>query len=103
MLDIEHLQVSRIISCKGVTGAPAKSSNPVVESLFAQGPARMDLLDIGMEVEPDCAVVDRRGRPIGARLCHRADEPSRIRADHAVRDISLQAAELARSLVVVPR
>jgi uncharacterized NAD(P)/FAD-binding protein YdhS len=60
---VESLKVSRIISCKGVRSDPARSTNPLVESMFARGLARTDKLRIGIEVDAHCAVLDRDGRP----------------------------------------
>ena len=41
---VESLTVARIISCKGVRSDPERSTNPLVESLFANGLARTDAL-----------------------------------------------------------
>ncbi len=60
---VESLKVSRIISCKGVRSDPERSTNPLVESMFARGLARTDKLRIGIEVDAHCAVLDRDGRP----------------------------------------
>ena len=95
---IESLSVARIISCKGVRSDPERSTNPVVESLFAQGLARADPLRIGIEVAPDCAVLDREGR---ASPCLFAIGPMSQAAFWeivAVPDIRLQTAELAKML-----
>jgi uncharacterized NAD(P)/FAD-binding protein YdhS len=60
---LETLSVARIISCKGVRSNPEQSANPLVASLFARGLARADPLRIGIEVDPDCAILDSNGRP----------------------------------------
>jgi len=96
---IERLEVSRIISCKGVTSSPEKSSKPIVESLFAQGLARMDPLGIGMDVDPDCAIVDRGGRPSRQVFAIGPMSQAAFWEITAIPDIRLQAAELARSLL----
>jgi uncharacterized NAD(P)/FAD-binding protein YdhS len=60
--EIEHLDVSRIISCNGVTGDPGRNANPLVESLFAQNLARTDPPRVGIDVDAHCAVIDGQGR-----------------------------------------
>ncbi|MGO8801385.1 MAG: FAD/NAD(P)-binding protein [Roseiarcus sp.] len=59
---IAHLEASRIISCKGVESVARQGADPLVESLFAQGLARMDPLAVGLDVDDNCALVDRQGR-----------------------------------------
>jgi uncharacterized NAD(P)/FAD-binding protein YdhS len=61
--EIESLDVGAIVDCTGIVKDPAASANPAVRSLFDQGLARVDPLRIGIEVAPDCAIVDRHGLP----------------------------------------
>jgi uncharacterized NAD(P)/FAD-binding protein YdhS len=58
----EDLDVARVYDCGGVAVNIFKSSNSVVQSLVAQGKARPDPLHIGLDVSPDCAIVDNGGR-----------------------------------------
>jgi len=60
---VEGMEVARIVDCTGVIRDPMQTTNPALKSLFAQGLARVDLLRIGIEVAPDCAIVDRHGTP----------------------------------------
>jgi uncharacterized NAD(P)/FAD-binding protein YdhS len=61
--EIEILEVGAIVDCTGIVKDPAATGNPAVRSLLEQGLARIDPLHIGIEVAPDCAIVDRKGLP----------------------------------------
>ena len=75
---VVRLEVSRIVSCRGLTSDPRRSSNPLVAQLVAEGYARADPLGIGLDVDNDCAIVDASGRRFGANLRCRTDEPGRL-------------------------
>ncbi len=60
---IESLAVDAIVDCTGIVKDPSASGNPVVQSLFYQGLARIDPLHMGIDVAADCAIVNRRGLP----------------------------------------
>jgi uncharacterized NAD(P)/FAD-binding protein YdhS len=59
----ENLEVDAIVDCTGIARDPAATGNPVVRSLFDQGLARVDPLQMGLDVAPDCAVINRWGLP----------------------------------------
>ncbi len=92
---LETLHVARIISCKGVTSNPERSANPLVASLFANGLARADPLRIGVEVAPDCAIVDREGRPSQRLFAIGPMSQAAFWEIIAIPDIRLQTAALA--------
>jgi uncharacterized NAD(P)/FAD-binding protein YdhS len=60
---IENLEVGIIADCTGIVKDPNATSNPVMRSLFEHGLAQIDPLRIGIEVAPDCAIVNRWGQP----------------------------------------
>ena len=60
---IEGLEVDAIVDCTGIAKDPAATGNPAVRSLLDQGLARIDPLHMGIDVAPDCAIVNRRGLP----------------------------------------
>jgi len=95
---LESLSVARIISCKGVRSDPERSANPLVESMFAAGLARADPLRIGVEVAPDCAVLDRQGRPSPRLFAIGPMSQAAFWEIVAVPDIRLQTAALAKRL-----
>ena len=95
---IESLSVARIISCKGVRSDPEASTNPLVEALFASGLARADPLRIGVEVAPDCAILDSLGRPSPRLFAIGPMSQAAFWEIVAVPDIRLQTAALAKTL-----
>jgi uncharacterized NAD(P)/FAD-binding protein YdhS len=96
---VEILDVFRIISCTGVRSNPEHSANPLVESLFAQGLARADPLRIGIEVAPNCAILNRGGEASRRLFAIGPMSQAAFWEIIAVPDIRLQTAELARDLL----
>jgi uncharacterized NAD(P)/FAD-binding protein YdhS len=96
--EIASLDVSRIISCKGVESVARKSDNPLVESLFAQGLARMDALSVGLDVDDNCALVNRQGRASRRLFAIGPMSQAAFWEIIAVPDIRLQTAQLAAYL-----
>ncbi|MGV1013665.1 MAG: FAD/NAD(P)-binding protein, partial [Methyloceanibacter sp.] len=93
------LEVARVAECTGVYTDPLATTNPLMKDLLSQGLARPDPLGIGIEVDADCAIVDRSGKasPIlyGVGPLTRAAFWEIM----AVPDIRVQCAELARHLL----
>jgi uncharacterized NAD(P)/FAD-binding protein YdhS len=94
-----ELEVSRIVSCRGVTSDPRKSANPLVAQLLAEGYARVDRLGIGLDVNDDCALIDASGRASNRVFAAGPTSQAAFWEVIAVPDIRLQAASLARRLV----
>jgi uncharacterized NAD(P)/FAD-binding protein YdhS len=92
------LEVSRIVSCRGLTSDPRRSSNPLVAQLVADGYARADPLGIGLDVDNDCALVDASGRASERIFAVGPMSQAAFWESIAVPDIRLQAASLARRL-----
>jgi uncharacterized NAD(P)/FAD-binding protein YdhS len=61
--EIQSMQVGAIVDCTGIVKDPLASANPAVRSLFDRGLARVDPLHIGIDIGPDCAIVNRDGVP----------------------------------------
>jgi uncharacterized NAD(P)/FAD-binding protein YdhS len=95
---VVQLEVSRIVSSRGLTSDPRRSSNPLVAQLVADGYARADPLGIGLDVDNDCAAVDARGRASGRIFAVGPMSQAAFWESIAVPDIRLQAASLARRL-----
>jgi uncharacterized NAD(P)/FAD-binding protein YdhS len=57
------LQVAKIVECTGIVRNPSGTANPALRSLLDQGLARVDPLEVGIEVTPRCALVDQFGVP----------------------------------------
>jgi uncharacterized NAD(P)/FAD-binding protein YdhS len=93
-----QFDVSRIISCRGMTSDPRKSANPIVAQLLAEGYARVDPLGIGLDVNDDCALFDASGRASNRVFAAGPMSQGAFWEVIAVPDIRLQAASLARRL-----
>lgn len=105
--EVETIEVSRIISCKGVTSDPRNSANPLLGSLFDHGLARADPLGVGIDVDSNCAIIDRNGRPSERLYAIGPMSQAAFWEIIAVPDIRLQTAKLAAylgaKLATVPR
>jgi uncharacterized NAD(P)/FAD-binding protein YdhS len=60
---VETLQVDRIVECRQISSAPLKPANPLLRNLLDCGLARFDPLCIGIDVTPECAIVNTSGVP----------------------------------------
>jgi uncharacterized NAD(P)/FAD-binding protein YdhS len=96
--EITSLEVARIISCKGVQSVAREHPNPLLASLFAEGSARMDALGVGVDVDDNCALVDRQGRASRRLFAIGPMSQAAFWEIIAVPDIRLQTAQLARYL-----
>jgi uncharacterized NAD(P)/FAD-binding protein YdhS len=95
---VARLEVSRIVSCRGLTSDPRRSSNPLVAQLVGEGDARVDPLGIGLDVDNDCAVVDASGRASERIFAVGPMSQAAFWESIAIPDIRLQVASLARRL-----
>jgi uncharacterized NAD(P)/FAD-binding protein YdhS len=59
--DLRTLPVRRIVNCTGPSGDLHRTAEPVLRSLLDQGLIRADPLRIGIDVDPQAAVLDRDG------------------------------------------
>ncbi|WP_231559054.1 hypothetical protein [Paracoccus sp. PAMC 22219] len=57
------LDATRIVDCRGIRRDPQANATPLVADLLATGRARIDPLRIGLDIAPDCALIDAQGRP----------------------------------------
>lgn len=57
-----RFEPARIIDCTGLTPDLSKLEQPVIRQLLAQGAARADALNLGLDVNADGALVDGKGR-----------------------------------------
>jgi uncharacterized NAD(P)/FAD-binding protein YdhS len=93
-----QIEVSRIVSCRGLTSDPRRTANPLVAQLLAEGMARVDPLGIGLDVDNDCALIDADGRASDRVFAVGPMSQAAFWEVIAVPDIRLQAAALARRL-----
>jgi uncharacterized NAD(P)/FAD-binding protein YdhS len=59
----ETVQVDKMVDCRGIGATPLTIVNPALCSLIERGLARLDPLQIGIDVTSECAVIDRSGTP----------------------------------------
>jgi uncharacterized NAD(P)/FAD-binding protein YdhS len=97
--EIVSLQVDRIVDCTGIVKDPRTTSNPLMRNLFDQALARVDPLQIGIEIGPDCAVVAGRGEPSRRLFAIGPLTRAAFWEIIAIPDIRNQCAELAAHLV----
>lgn len=57
----EEMSVGRIIDCRGVRRDPERHATPLIAHLLASGAARIDPFRIGLDIAPDCGLIDRSG------------------------------------------
>ena len=93
-----RIEAGRIVDCRGIRRDPLEHASPLFAALIADGTARIDPMRIGLDVSPDCGVIDRMGRP-SARL-HAIGPVSRAAFWEitAIPDIRAQTTILARRI-----
>ncbi len=60
---VETMHVDKIVECRQIGPAPLKVVNPALCSLIERGLARLDALQLGIDVTPESAVINRSGVP----------------------------------------
>ena len=97
--NVASMHVARIVDCTGIIKNPMQTANRLLVSLFDQGLARTDPVGIGIEVSPDCAIVDRHGTPSRRLFAVGPLTRAAFWEIIAVPDIRNQCAELAVRLI----
>jgi uncharacterized NAD(P)/FAD-binding protein YdhS len=96
---IENLQVGAIADCTGIAKDPDATINPVMRGLFDHGLAQIDPLRIGIEVAPDCAIVNRWGLPSRRLFAVGPLTRAAFWEISAIPDIRNQCVQLAEHLI----
>lgn len=60
---VERLPVSRVINCTGPAGDAARSRDPLLRQLLADGLARPDAFGLGLNVDAESRLIGADGRP----------------------------------------
>lgn len=97
--NVESMKASRIVDCTSIIKNPAQTTNPVLLSLFEQDLARLDPLQIGIEVGSDCSIIDRHGAPSQRLFAVGPLTRAAFWEIVAIPDIRNQCAELAARLI----
>jgi len=88
-----------VFECRGRTNNVSDTENPLLRSLLANGQARSDALRLGLEVSPECALINPNGL-VSERLHAIGPLTSGVFWEvTAVPDIRTQAAKLAHKLL----
>jgi len=95
----EDIRVARVYDCGGVSVDVARSSNPVVQGLLADGLARADRMRIGLDVTTDTRVVSAAGQPAERLFAIGPLTRGTFFEIEAIPDIRVQCAELAQRLL----
>jgi uncharacterized NAD(P)/FAD-binding protein YdhS len=96
---METMRVAKIVTCVGVGVPPQDSANPVLQNLLQQGLARPDPIGLGLDVTPDCAVIDRSGTVSDKIFAIGPLTRGRFWESTAIPDIRVQCAELAQRIL----
>ncbi len=95
----EVLLVARVYDCGGVSVDVRASANPIIRQLILADAARPDAMNIGLDVDENCALVSAEGTPSRRVRVVGPLTRGRYFEIEAVPDIRLQCANLAASLI----
>jgi uncharacterized NAD(P)/FAD-binding protein YdhS len=95
----DTLDVAAIVDCSGAVQNLGATTNPALRSLFVQGLARIDPLQIGIDVGTDGALIDRDGVPSPRLFAVGPLTRAAFWEIIAIPDIRNQCAELVARLV----
>jgi uncharacterized NAD(P)/FAD-binding protein YdhS len=95
---VETLRVDKIVDCRGVGPVPLRLTNPALRSLFQRGLARLDPLQMGIDVTQDCAIVNQQGAPSNRLFAIGPLTRAAFWEIIAVPDIRTQCMKLARHI-----
>ena len=93
------MRVATILDCTGITSSPRHSPNRLVRDMLAQGLARPDLLDLGLDVTESCALVNRSGHASERLFAVGPITRGRFWEIMAIPDIRVQCANLAAAII----
>ncbi|MTV16237.1 MULTISPECIES: FAD/NAD(P)-binding protein [Bradyrhizobium] len=96
--ETHHLRVGAVVDCTGIVKDPTAAPNPAIRGLFERGRACVDPLRIGIETDPNCAIVDCEGVPSERLFAVGPLTRATFWEIIAIPDIRNQCAELAALL-----
>jgi uncharacterized NAD(P)/FAD-binding protein YdhS len=96
--ELESMSVTKVVECVGIAVAPRDRANPVLQDLLEHGLIRPDPIGIGLDVTPDCAVIDRSGKPSAKLFAIGPLTRGKFWEIVAIPDIRVQCAELAQPI-----
>ncbi|MFT4039331.1 MAG: hypothetical protein QM692_14180, partial [Thermomicrobiales bacterium] len=90
-----HMVVDWVVNCTGPQRDPARSDNPLLQSLLAEGVARRDALLLGLETDAQDQVIGEDGEPQPGLYALGAIAMGRLYEIVAVPDLRQQCAAVA--------
>jgi uncharacterized NAD(P)/FAD-binding protein YdhS len=96
---IEQLTVGYVVNCTGPEADWRHIDNSLLNSLFAQGLAKPDPLFLGLDVDSDGAVVDKRGVASNSLFAIGPVRKGSLWETTAVPELRKQASDLAEQLL----
>jgi uncharacterized NAD(P)/FAD-binding protein YdhS len=95
----KRLHAHRVINCTGSETDCRRIDDSLITSLFVQGLARPDSLFLGLDVDPNGALINYRGKPSASLFTIGPTRKGQLWETTAVPEIRQQAEDLARHLV----
>lgn len=96
----QQIPAARVLDCRGIRRDPEQNATPLVAGLLSSGQARIDPLRLGLDVGPDCALLDRTGQPSQRIFAIGPVSRAAFWEITAIPDIRDQTEQLARDLVL---
>jgi uncharacterized NAD(P)/FAD-binding protein YdhS len=93
---VERIDVARVVNCTGPAGDAARSTDPLLRQLLADGLARPDAFRLGLDVDADSRLIGADGRPQARLYALGPLTRGAYWEITAVPDIRVQAWHLAR-------
>jgi uncharacterized NAD(P)/FAD-binding protein YdhS len=98
-LPSQELVVGMLVNCTGPRESVSDGPEPLFRNLIGRGLIRPDELDMGIEVTPDFAVVDKEGRASGFLFAIGPLLKGTLWETTAVPELRSQAYQLAKALI----
>jgi uncharacterized NAD(P)/FAD-binding protein YdhS len=96
--DVRTLNVDRVINCTGPETDCRRIEDPLIKNLLAHGLARPDPLFLGLDVDPNGALIDSSGKPSPALYVIGPARKGSLWETIAVPELRAQASDLAAHL-----
>jgi uncharacterized NAD(P)/FAD-binding protein YdhS len=96
--ELKHAQVDLVVNCTGPGRDPARTGNPFLLALLADGIARSDVLRLGLETDANDQVLAANGEPQPGLYALGPVAMGRLYEVVAVPDLRVQCAEVARRI-----
>jgi uncharacterized NAD(P)/FAD-binding protein YdhS len=96
-----EVPATQIIDCRGIRRDTAKHASPLVADLLGRGIARIDPLNIGLDVDLSCRLIGKNGTASDKIFAVGPVSRAAFWEITAIPDIRDQTAKLAAALAVI--